>query len=221
MIIIFTNYWYHHHQRRHDHRHHQLILSISSSTSSWSLSSPSSLWSGITIIVVIFIIIIIIIVICSFLGTYVRRFARNWKFPTTTERKNSGICGRGSRLHVRLSYPKIQLTSCNFFVTFSNWMWSISPAIRRLWVRVPLGNSDIFLKKNSSKNNIVTTFSNVTKSQSIALNYVWYLPWPLRCETASWWKIVCYSSFIANSEKCFWAPDGNRTRNLLISGETL
>ena len=25
--------------------------------------------------------------------------------------------------------------------------------------------------------------------------------------------------FIANSEKCFWAPDGNRTRNLLISGE--
>ena len=29
------------------------------------------------------------------------------------------------------------------------------------------------------------------------------------------WKTVCYSSFIANSEKCFWAPDRNRTRNLL------
>ena len=27
--------------------------------------------------------------------------------------------------------------------------------------------------------------------------------------------------FIANSEKCFWAQDGNRARNLLISGENL
>ena len=35
-----------------------------------------------------------------------------------------------------------------FFELFS--LESVSP---RLWVRVPLGNSDIFLGKNSSKNN--------------------------------------------------------------------
>ena len=30
------------------------------------------------------------------------------------------------------------------------------------------------------------------------------------------WKTVCYSSFYRKpSKKCFWAPDGNRTRNLL------
>ena len=32
---------------------------------------------------------------------------------------------------------------------------SVSPAMWRLWVRVPLGNSDIFLSKNSSKNSII------------------------------------------------------------------
>ena len=32
---------------------------------------------------------------------------------------------------------------------------------------------------------------------------------------------VCYSSFIANSEKCFWTPDGNRTNNPEISSEML
>ena len=31
---------------------------------------------------------------------------------------------------------------------------------RRFWVRVPLGNSDIFLSKNSSKNIIITIFTS-------------------------------------------------------------
>ena len=31
----------------------------------------------------------------------------------------------------------------------------ISPAIRRLWAQVPLGNSEIFLSKNSLKNIII------------------------------------------------------------------
>ena len=33
-------------------------------------------------------------------------------------------------------------------------------------------------------------------------------------------KTVCYSSFTANWGKRFWAPNGNQTRSLLISGET-
>ena len=34
-------------------------------------------------------------------------------------------------------------------------------------------------------------------------------------------QTVYYSSLIANSEKCLWTADGDWTRNLLISGETL
>lgn len=47
---------------------------------------------------------------------------------------------------------------------------------------------------------------------------------PLKCL----WNNALYCNFLllklynANSEKChFWAPDGNRTRNFQISGETL
>ena len=41
--------------------------------------------------------------------------------------------------------------------------------IRRLWVRVPLGNSDIFLSKNSSKNIII---NNIYVRASIHLTLI-------------------------------------------------
>ena len=53
-----------------------------------------------------------------------------------------------------MSYIEIQPTFSHLSPNSS----IVSPAIRKLWVRVPLGNSDIFLSKNSSNNIVITKF---------------------------------------------------------------
>ena len=71
-------------------------------------------------------------------------------------------------------------------------------------------SSDFFATDSSSETRKVNSVNSLYNRETM------YVGWTYKYTG----KLFCYSSFIANSEKCFWAPDGNRTRNLLISSET-